>query len=135
MMVTGFFMFGFDCDYPDVFDRTLQAIYDWDLDSATFSIITPYPGTPLFTKLNKEGRITSYDWSRYTEGNVNFQPKNMNAEELKNGSKRAAMEYYSYSASLKRCIRTKNLDLNHFINKVSRNFFASRQFNKELYKM
>jgi radical SAM superfamily enzyme YgiQ (UPF0313 family) len=110
-------------------------MYDWDLDSATFSIVTPYPGTHLYYKLKKERRITSYNWSRYTEGNVNFQPKNLSAEELMIGTKRAAKKYYSYSSSLKRCIRTKNLDFYRLMNKFSKNFFASREFNKELYKM
>jgi len=61
MMASGLFMFGFDSDYPNVFDNTLQALRKWDIDTAAFSIFTPYPGTQLFTKLHNEGRITSYD--------------------------------------------------------------------------
>ena len=64
-----------DHDTIDIFDNTLQAIYDWGLDEASFSIVTPYPGTRLFDRLKKEGRITNYDWSNYAEGRVNIKPK------------------------------------------------------------
>jgi radical SAM superfamily enzyme YgiQ (UPF0313 family) len=133
MMVTGLFMFGFDNDTSDVFNQTLQAMYRWDLDSATFSILTPYPGTPLTEQLIREGRITSYDWSKYTEGNVNFKPKNITEEELLQGIRKAAKEYYSFSNAMRRCLGTKNLSSSLFITKVGRNFFSTRQFNKELF--
>ncbi len=47
MTVTGFFMFGFDNDTMDVFDKTLKFMLDLNLDGVTFSIVTPYPGTRL----------------------------------------------------------------------------------------
>jgi len=102
MSVTGFFIFGLDYDTPDIFDRTLQAIYDWDLDESSFSIITPYPGTRLFDRLKKEGRITNYDWSNYAEGKVNIKPKMMTAEELLEGITHIADDFYSVKSSLKR---------------------------------
>ena len=102
MSVTGFFIFGLDYDTPDIFDRTLQAIYDWNLDESSFSIITPYPGTKLFDRLKKEGRITNYDWSNYAEGKVNIKPKMMTAEELLEGITHIADDFYSVKSSLKR---------------------------------
>ena len=41
--------------HPDIFDKTLQAMYSWELDEASFSIVTPYPGTRLFQRLKKKG--------------------------------------------------------------------------------
>jgi radical SAM superfamily enzyme YgiQ (UPF0313 family) len=102
MEVTGFFMFGFDNDTSDIFNRTLQAMYDWKLNDVSFSIVTPYPGTRLFDRLEKEGRITSYDWSKYAEGNVNFKPKKMSEEELLQGIRSIAKDFFSVKSILKR---------------------------------
>jgi len=133
MMVTGLFMFGFDNDTTDVFDNTLQSINQWDLDNATFSIVTPYPGTVIFKQFKKEGRITSYDWSRYTEGHVNFKPKNMTAEELHQGIIKINKKHYSFSNSMDRCLGSNNLSPSLFITKLSRNLFYTKLFNKELF--
>lgn len=133
MMITGLFMYGFDNDTPYVFDRTLQALDELNLDTASFSIVTPYPGTHLFEKLVKERRILTKDWSKYNEGNVVFKPKNMSVEELFQGTKKASKKYYSFPNSLKRCIRSKNLNLSHFVDKVARNFFVSREFYSDMF--
>jgi radical SAM superfamily enzyme YgiQ (UPF0313 family) len=108
MKVVGFFMFGFDNDTPDIFRETLKAMYEWDLDEASFSIVTPYPGTRLFERLEKEGRITSYDWSRYAEDNVNFKPIKMTAEELMEGIRGISAEFYSIKNSFKRSFGLRN---------------------------
>jgi len=135
MMASGFFMFGFDTDYPDVFDNTLQALQKWDIDTSAFSIVTPYPGTQLFTKLYNEGRITSYDWSKYTEGNVNFQPKHMSPYQLLDGVRHLGTEFYSFSGSFKRFVNSNNLDVRSLVNKFFLNFYSTRSFNKELYDL
>ncbi|UCF13780.1 MAG: B12-binding domain-containing radical SAM protein [Thermoplasmatales archaeon] len=108
MKVVGFFMFGFDNDTPDIFRETLNAMYEWDLDEASFSIVTPYPGTRLFERLEKEGRITSYDWSRYAEDNVNFKPIKMTEDELMEGIRGISAEFYSIKNSFKRSFGLRN---------------------------
>jgi radical SAM superfamily enzyme YgiQ (UPF0313 family) len=108
MVLTGFFMFGFDTDTPDIFNRTLEAMYKWDLDEASFSILTPYPNTLLFNRLEKEGRITSYDWSRYAEGNLNFTPRNMSREELLDGITRIANDFFSFKRMFERSVKTSH---------------------------
>lgn len=129
MNVTGFFMFGFDNDTPDVFKKTLEAIYEWDLDSASFSIVTPYPGTRLFDRLEKDGRITSYDWSRYEEGKVNYKPTKMTEEELIKGIRYAAGNFFSIKQSFKRSFNQRHLNpvgsVVTFVNNM-----ALRQFYK-----
>jgi radical SAM superfamily enzyme YgiQ (UPF0313 family) len=95
MTVQGGIIFGFDEDAPDIFDATLEKMYDWDLDAVEINILTPYPGTPLYDRLEKEGRILSRDWSRYNQVDVVFQPKQMSPEELLAGARRVAREYYS----------------------------------------
>jgi len=134
MMVTGLLMYGFDNDTTDVFNNTFQSINKWDLDSASFSIVTPYPGTSIFKQLKKEERITSYDWKRYTEGYVNFKPKNMTAEELQIGVNKINKKYYSFSNSMNRCLGSNSLSPSLIILKFSRNLFSTKQYNKELLK-
>ena len=134
MMVTGFFVFGLDFDTPDIFDATLNAIYKWGLDEASFSILTPYPGTPLFKRFNKEGRITNNNWSLYEEGKVNFIPKNMTEEELLEGIQRIAMEFYSVKNNIKRALKIRPFNpvhsLSTFLTNMSiRSFYKREKFN------
>lgn len=85
IQVNGSFVLGFDHDRPDVFPRTVEWIEANRLECATFHILTPYPGTPLFRQLEAEGRILHRDWDRYDTGHVVFQPKHMTVEELDQG--------------------------------------------------
>lgn len=85
IQVNASFVFGFDHDRPDVFDRTLCWIEEQRLECATFHILTPYPGTPLFGALEAEGRLLHRDWSRYDTAHAVFQPRHMSPEELEAG--------------------------------------------------
>jgi hypothetical protein len=62
---------------------------------AQFAVLTPFPGTPVFDQLKQEGRITSFDWSLYTMGNVVYEPRNMTADELLAGRLWAYRRFYS----------------------------------------
>jgi radical SAM superfamily enzyme YgiQ (UPF0313 family) len=95
MTIQGGIIFGFDEDKPDIFDTTLETISDWDLDVLEVNILTPYPGTPLFERLDRAGRILTRDWRRYNQVDVVFQPKNMTPEELYEGARKVAREFYS----------------------------------------
>src|SRR5262245_16405578 len=83
--VNGSFVLGFDHDYPDVFDRTVEWIERNRLECATFHILTPYPGTPLFRQLESEGRLLHKDWSLYDTARVVFRPRHMSADQLAEG--------------------------------------------------
>jgi radical SAM superfamily enzyme YgiQ (UPF0313 family) len=85
IQVNGSFVLGFDHDRADVFARTVQWIEEARLECATFHILTPYPGTPLYRQLEGEGRILHRDWSRYDTANVVFQPRHMSPAELAEG--------------------------------------------------
>jgi len=95
MTIQGGIIFGFDEDTPNIFDTTLETINDWDLDVLEVNILTPYPGTPLFERLDREGRILTRDWSRYNQVDVVFKPNNMTEKELYEGARRVAKEFYS----------------------------------------
>ncbi|MBK8100167.1 MAG: B12-binding domain-containing radical SAM protein [Planctomycetes bacterium] len=85
IQVNGSFVFGFDGDDPDVFERTVRWIERVRLECATFHILTPYPGTPMFRELERQGRILHRDWDRYDTAHVVFAPARMSAERLQQG--------------------------------------------------
>jgi len=82
IQVNGSFVLGFDHDGPDVFEHTVTWIEANRLECATFHILTPYPGTPLFAQLESENRILHKNWTLYDTGHVVFQPKRLTAEQL-----------------------------------------------------
>jgi radical SAM superfamily enzyme YgiQ (UPF0313 family) len=127
MMITGFFMFGFDFDTPETFEQTLEKIYEWDLDEVSFSIITPYPGTRLFERYDKEGRIVCRDWSLYHEGHVNYKPKGLTDKQIIDGIKKMATDYYSIPNVIKRSFTNTNYSLYRIFVKIIRNT-AVRKF-------
>jgi radical SAM superfamily enzyme YgiQ (UPF0313 family) len=85
IQVNGSFVLGFDHDGPDVFERTVSWIEANRLECATFHILTPYPGTPLFRQMEHERRILHRNWDLYDTAHVVFQPKRMSTEELDRG--------------------------------------------------
>ncbi len=102
MIINGSFMFGFDGDTTDIFDTTSQKIDRLGIDMAEFHILTPFPGTALYKRLKKEGRLLSEDWSKYTTANVVFEPKNMSVTELFEGARSVAKNFYTFSKIMKR---------------------------------
>jgi radical SAM superfamily enzyme YgiQ (UPF0313 family) len=85
IQVNGSFVVGFDHDRPDCFARTADWIEANRLECATFHILTPYPGTPLFRRMEMEGRLLHKDWSQYDTAHVVFRPRWMTPEELAAG--------------------------------------------------
>ena len=57
ILITGFFMFGFDTDGFDSFDATVELAKVIDIDDANLYILTPYPGTPIYARFQREGRL------------------------------------------------------------------------------
>lgn len=82
IQVNGSFVLGFDEDTREVFQTTAQWIEANRLECATFHILTPYPGTPLFRQMEAEDRLLHRDWSKYDTAHVVFRPKRMTCEEL-----------------------------------------------------
>jgi radical SAM superfamily enzyme YgiQ (UPF0313 family) len=85
IQVNGSFVLGFDHDGPDVFARTVDWIEQNKLECATFHILTPYPGTPLFAQMESEGRLLHRDWELYDTGHVVFRPRHMTPAQLAEG--------------------------------------------------
>ena len=101
----GSFVFGFDTDERDVFYKTVKFAVNSKLDMAQFSVLTPFPGTTLYEKLLKEGRLMHRDWVHYYQGEVCFYPMNMSPAELQRGQIYAWRKFYTTTNTLKRLIR------------------------------
>jgi radical SAM superfamily enzyme YgiQ (UPF0313 family) len=85
IQVNGSFVLGFDHDRKDVFARTAAWVEENRLECSTFHILTPYPATPLFRRMEAQGRLLHRDWSLYDTAHAVFRPKHMTPEELEQG--------------------------------------------------
>ena len=98
IMINGSFVFGMDDDDEDVFRRTVDWAVDHGITTATFHIMTPYPGTKLFARMEAEGRIVTRDWDRYDTRHVVYQPARLSPRALKEGYDWAYREFYRWPA-------------------------------------
>ncbi len=83
--IVGSFVFGLDGDDRSVFQETFDFVTENRIHAAQYHILTPFPGTVTYDKLEKEGRIIERDWSRYHTGEVVYRPLRMTPEELLQG--------------------------------------------------
>jgi radical SAM superfamily enzyme YgiQ (UPF0313 family) len=100
-------VFGFDHDTEAVFHETLDLLENSGVQNATFNILTPFPGTRLYQRLEAEGRILTRDWSKYnSRTDVVFQPRLMSPEALLAGYRYANDRFYSWKSISKRIFRS-----------------------------
>ena len=95
VMVNASFVFGMDDDDPSVFERTVEWAVANGVETATFHILTPYPGTGLFRRMEAQGRILHRDWDRYDTRHTVFRPARMTPDQLEDGYWRAYRDFYS----------------------------------------
>jgi radical SAM superfamily enzyme YgiQ (UPF0313 family) len=95
-------IFGFDEDTLDTFHETLEGAVEIGLSAAATSILTPFPGTGLFERMRRDGRIVTFDWSRYTSDSVVFRPRNFTPEQLVQGHNWVGQQFYTYKNMLRR---------------------------------
>lgn len=94
--VNGCFVLGLDTHTPDIFESVRDFIRQSGLLEAQLTVLTPFPGTPLYHTLRREGRLLQDRfWDRCTLFDVNFQPRNMSVEELEAGLRWLFGEVYN----------------------------------------
>ncbi len=103
--INGTFVFGNDSDTRDSFDAVTDFVLEHRIDLPRFAVLTPFPGTGLFQRLEQESRIRTRDWSLYDGQHVVFEPRNMTAEELLKGHERAWQRVYSFGGIWERISR------------------------------
>jgi radical SAM superfamily enzyme YgiQ (UPF0313 family) len=96
--IQGCFVFGNDEDSLATFDETVDFVLETRIDLPRFALLTPFPGTPLHTRLRHEGRILTTNWDLYDGQHVVFRPKQLSVEELQSGHERAWRRAYGYKA-------------------------------------
>lgn len=107
----GTFIFGNDHDTAATFRETLQFAIDQGLFIAAFNHITPFPGTPLYQRLEKEGRLLYDKWwldDAYRYGEVPFRPKNIEPSELARLCIETRKAFYSWKGIARRMLHPVN---------------------------
>jgi radical SAM superfamily enzyme YgiQ (UPF0313 family) len=102
MLVQASFILGYDSDSPETFDQLIDFVGRHHLFAPVFNILTPFPGTKLFQRLEDQGRILHRDWSRYDTRHVVFVPALMSPNELSDGYRKVARQVYSFQSILER---------------------------------
>ena len=97
IMINGSFVFGLDDDDQDVFKRTVEWGVKNSITTATYHVLTPYPGTKLFKDMEADGRILTRNWDLYDTRNVVYQTTHLTPDQLKSGYDWAYKEFYSWS--------------------------------------
>jgi radical SAM superfamily enzyme YgiQ (UPF0313 family) len=107
-LVLGCFVFGLDGDEADVFGRTVDFVRQAKIDLVRYAVATPFPGTPLYERLKREGRLISKNWEEYDTEHVVFRPLRMTPEQLLEGHRWAYRETYRLPGVLSR-IRARSI--------------------------
>lgn len=102
IMINASLVFGFDHDYPNVFEDTLNWLVKNKIETMTAHILTPYPGTALFEEFKKQKRIFDFDWRHYNTSQVVFEPRHLSKEQLYEGYLWMYKEFYSLKNIIKR---------------------------------
>jgi radical SAM superfamily enzyme YgiQ (UPF0313 family) len=100
IMVHGMFILGSDADTKDMFKTTAEFSKESDLDYVQYSVLTPLPGTEVYTRLDTEGRLLHKNWNYYDGMHVTFAPKQMTANELQRGMIECFGDFYSYTNAI-----------------------------------
>ena len=96
MSVNGCFILGLDAHTPDVFTDVLDFVRSSGLAEVQYTVLTPFPGTPLHARLRREGRLlTERYWDRCTLFDVTYTPKRMSVAELEAGLRWLFAETYT----------------------------------------
>lgn len=96
--VNGCFILGLDTQGPEIFESVRDFIRQSGLLEAQITVLTPFPGTPLYRRLHREKRLlTEQFWDRCTLFDVNFVPERMTVDELESGLRWLFGEVYNAS--------------------------------------
>src|SRR5262249_41757146 len=111
------FVFGFDNDDTSVFERTDEFVDRVKIDLPRYAVMTPFPGTSYYRRLEAEGRLLHKDWALYDVEHVVFQPRQMSPERLQEGMEWAWRQSYAWKSMFtriagSRCVLPLSVSLN-----------------------
>lgn len=97
IMINGSFVFGLDDDDGDVFKRTVDWAVSNGITTCTFHVLTPYPGTALYKRMEQQGRLLHRNWDLYDTRHVVYQTRGLSAAQLEQGYNWAYRSFYSWN--------------------------------------
>ncbi len=129
------FIFGYDGDDADAFERTVEFAIRQKFHMAAFNHLVPFPGTPLYRRLQQEGRLRFDPWwldPQFRFGDIAFHPRNMSAEELAERCFKARNAFYRFGSILSRAMNLKSncRDLRSAAIYFWLNFFSGSEMQK-----
>jgi radical SAM superfamily enzyme YgiQ (UPF0313 family) len=98
VMVNGSFVFGMDEDDDAVFTRTIDWAISQGVETATFHILTPYPGTALYADMERQGRMLHRNWDLFDTRHTVFQPRHLTPAQLETGYWKAYKDFYTWAS-------------------------------------
>jgi radical SAM superfamily enzyme YgiQ (UPF0313 family) len=131
----GAFVFGFDTDNLEVFDRTAEFAIEAQLTIASFAILTPYPATRLYRRLAEERRLTDPRWwlrTNHDAGSPYFVPRLMTREQLHAGWQRAWQKFYAPKSIWQRYHPRANAGWIHTLGHLPMNFMQNRLVQRKI---
>jgi len=126
IMVVAGLIFGLDHDDEGVFERTLRFCERNRIELPSFFLLTPLPGTPLFERMESEGRLLHKDWAQYNGATVVFKPRLMTEETLQRGFNWACKEAYSWGSIFKRVFHPQQRFFTRVLSNVAYRRIAQR---------
>ncbi|MBI3922257.1 MAG: B12-binding domain-containing radical SAM protein [Armatimonadetes bacterium] len=100
VMVNGSFVYGMDEDDASVFSHTVEWAVSQGIETATFHVLTPYPGTPLYSRLQAQGRLLHGNWDLYDTRHAVFAPARMSPGALEEGRRKSYEQFYRWNSIL-----------------------------------
>ena len=122
--IMGTFVFGFDADDKDIFARVVDFAVRSKIDLPRYSILTPFPGTPLYRRLKSEGRILTPNWELYDGQHVVYQPNQMTASALQQGVEWAWKSTYSWANIARRLAGSRRMLLKSMAANLGYRFYG-----------
>jgi radical SAM superfamily enzyme YgiQ (UPF0313 family) len=115
--IQGCFVFGFDTDEESVFERTVEFVDKVKMDLPRYAVMTPFPGTGYYRRIEAEGRLLHKNWTLYDVEHVVFQPKQMSPERLQEGLEWSWRQSYRWRSIFSRvlgsrCVLPLSISLN-----------------------
>ncbi len=126
IMVVAGFIFGLDHDDEGVFERTLRFCEQNRIELPSLFVLTPLPGTPLFKRIESDGRLLHKDWAKYNGATVVFKPKLMTEETLQRGFNWVCKEAYSWGSIFKRVVHPQQRFLTRVLSNMAYRSIAVR---------
>jgi radical SAM superfamily enzyme YgiQ (UPF0313 family) len=126
IMILAGFIFGLDHDDEGIFEKTLRFCEKNRIELPSFFLLTPLPGTTLFQRMEKEGRLLHRDWAQYNGATVVFKPRLMTEETLQRGFNWACKEGYSWGSIFKRVFHPQQRFFTRVLSNIAYRSIAKR---------